>query len=152
MKKTLSKILSVLLVVTVISSVMAIGASAVDSDIISETEFYVAGTLISEGYYLTANGGITAENATEENYNVKFVPATADTNAKLTLNNAKNLSKTVDFDSLTAVILAGGKLDVELIGENTVTGGFVAFASVSDINIVGNGSISFHLVEEAGLQ
>ncbi len=150
MKKTLSKILSVLLVVTVISGAMAIGASAVDSDTLTETEFYVAGTLISEGYYLTANGGISAENATEENYNVKFVPATADTNAKLTLNNAKNLSKTVDFDSLTAVILAGGKLDIELIGENTVTGGFVAFASVSDINIVGNGSISFTNDEEIG--
>ena len=64
MKKTLSKILSVLLIITVILGVTAIGVSADDSNTLSETEFYVAGTLISNGYYLVADGGITAENAT----------------------------------------------------------------------------------------
>lgn len=142
MKKNFSKILSVLLVITVILGVTAIGASAVESDTLSETEFYVAGTLLSEGYYLVADGGITAENATAENYNVKFTPATASANATLTLNNAKELSKTIDFDGINAVVISGGSLDVELIGENTITGGSCAFAAKGNINFMGNGSIS----------
>lgn len=142
MKKTLSKILSVLLIITVILGVTAIGVSADDSNTLSETEFYVAGTLISNGYYLVADGGITAENATAENYNVKFSPATTSANAKLTLNNAKELSKTIDFDGINAVVISGGNLDVELIGENTITGGSYAFAAIGDINFLGSGSIS----------
>lgn len=142
MKKTLSKILSVLLIITVILGVTAIGVSADDSNTLSETEFYVAGTLISNGYYLVADGGITAENATAENYNVKFTPATTSANAKLTLNNAKELSKTIDFDGINAVVISGGNLDVELIGENTITGGSYAFAAIGDINFLGSGSIS----------
>lgn len=150
MKKTLSKILSVLLVIAVILGVTAIGASADESDILSGTEFYVAGTLLSEGYYLVADGGITAENATTGNYNVKFTPATASANAKLTLNNAKELSKSIDFDGINAVVISGGNLDVELIGENTITGGYYAFAAIGDINLLGSGRISFTNDEESG--
>ena len=142
------KFLSVALAILMLIGTFAVGASALDSDEITETDFYVAGTHISEGYYLVADGGITNENASASNYNVKFAPATANANARLTFNNAKNLSKLIEIDNGTALVAAGGKLDVELIGENSFIGGYAAFYCADDINFIGDGSISYTTKQE----
>ena len=97
-------------------------------------EVYVAGTKVGIGsdieYYLdTEDGGITAEGASEGNYNVSYDPSTG----TLTLNNA-NLSRTAYTDHLVlydtqesprdvsddAVIMARRDLTIVVIGTNTV--------------------------------
>lgn len=137
------KILSVALAILMLLGTFAVGASAADSEEITETDFYVANTHLSEGYYLVADGGITAENASASNYNVKFTPATANANARITFNNAKILRNSTETDDETVLVAAGGKLDVELIGENSFSGGLAAFYYGDDINFIGDGSISY---------
>jgi len=137
------KILSVVLAVLMITGVFAVGASAMDSDEITEKDFYVAGTHLSDSYYLVADGGITAENASASNYNVKFAPATATTNARITFNNAKNITRSTEINNGTAVVASGGKLDVELIGENSFSGSEAAFYCAGGINFIGDGSLSY---------
>ncbi len=138
------KLLSTLLAILMLTGIFSVGASALTSDSLAKTDVYVAGTLISEGYYLVEDGGITAENASASDYNVKFTPATESANAKLTFNNAKNIYQTVEIDDIRSVVLSGGALDVELLGENTLTNGDAAFASMGDISFIGSGSISYN--------
>ncbi len=103
---------------------------------VEENEVYVAGTKVGTTenieYYLNdGNGGITSENASSDNYNVSYDPASG----TITLNGA-SLSKTSYTDHLVlyedekqeyprdvsddAVIMARRNITIKVIGENVV--------------------------------
>lgn len=101
---------------------------------VEENEVYVAGTKVGiteniEYYLNDRNGGITSENASSNNYNVSYDPASG----TITLNGA-NLSKTSYTDHLVlyetqqyprdvsddAVIMARRNITIKVIGENVV--------------------------------
>ena len=101
---------------------------------VEEDEVYVAGTKVGiteniEYYLNDGNGGITSENASSDNYNVSYAPASG----TITLNGA-NLSKTAYTDHLVlyetqqyprdvsddAVIMARRDITIKVIGENVV--------------------------------
>ena len=101
---------------------------------VEENEVYVAGTKVGiteniEYYLNDENGGITSENASSDNYNVSYDPASG----TITLNGA-NLSKTSYTDHLVlyetqqyprdvsddAVIMARRNITIKVIGENVV--------------------------------
>lgn len=101
---------------------------------VEENEVYVAGTKVGmteniEYYLNDGNGGITSENASSDNYNVSYDPASG----TITLNGA-NLSKTSYTDHLVlyetqkyprdvsddAVIMARRNITIKVIGENVV--------------------------------
>ena len=101
---------------------------------VEENEVYVAGTRVGmtkniEYYLNDGNGGITSENASSDNYNVSYDPASG----TITLNGA-SLSKTSYTDHLVlyeteqyprdvsddAVIMARRNITIKVIGENVV--------------------------------
>ena len=103
---------------------------------VEENEVYVAGTKVGKTknieYYLNdGNGGIISENASSDNYNVSYDPASG----TITLNGA-SLSKTSYTDHLVlyedeeqeyprdvsddAVIMARRNITIKVIGENVV--------------------------------
>ena len=103
---------------------------------VEENEVYVAGTKVGitgniEYYLNDGNGGITSENASSDNYNVSYDPASG----TITLNGA-SLSKTSYTDHLVlyedeeqeyprdvsgdAVIMARRNITIKVIGENVV--------------------------------
>ncbi len=148
MKKTLIKTTSVLLALIMLLSVAVTGVSAETS---SDSVVYIAGALIEgseEGYWLETDGKLTSDNASAENYNVKFEPATESTNAKLTLKNA-NLSQKADLDGDTFICCSAVVLDIEILGENTIECANYAFYLLAEAKFIGNGKLNINSGEDS---
>lgn len=148
MKNFSVKIISVLLALIMLLCVAVTGVSAETS---SDSVIYIAGAHIEgseEGYWLASNGKLTSDNASAENYNVKFEPATESTNAKLTLKNA-NLSQKADIDRESFVCCSAVVLDIEILGENTIECAEYAFYLLAETKFIGNGKLNINSGEDS---
>ena len=136
--KVTKKILAALLACIMLFCVIPTSIFAEDSILAGAPNgIWVAGKEIDstkESYWLNDNqGGITQTGASESKYNVKYTPATEESKATLTLNNA-NLSQDIKWDAefygaassnstLNSAVIYAPKnvaLVINLEGENTV--------------------------------
>ncbi|MBQ2774572.1 MAG: hypothetical protein IJF40_01620 [Clostridia bacterium] len=130
--KTTKKLLAVVLAAVMLLCVMPLGVFADEVLTTIPQGVWVAGKRVDsdkETYWLNDNGSITSTNATADNYNVKYTPATETADANLTLKNA-NLSDSVvykygSYDYMSAVVYVYAQKDVNvtitLEGSNAIT-------------------------------
>lgn len=139
----MKKILSILLVLSM--TICLLGALSTTISAAAATKMYVGGVdVIAGGYWVgDGDGGITSEGASESNYAVKYVPDTG----TLTLNNAE-ITKCYDWasDRYSAAIYVRGDLNIELLGNNIVTGkdndySYGVFQSDGTLTLSGSGTL-----------